>query len=55
MMDGVTVTKYVLDNKENNLMKTTNKPIYREKPSSINQPYLEGNLEIMKVNIHNRN
>ena len=53
-MDGVTVTKYVLDNKENNLMKTTTKPIYREKPSSTNTPYLEGNLEIMKVNIQSR-
>ena len=53
-MDGITVTKYVLDDKENNLMKTQIKPIYREKPVSVNQPYLEGNLEIMKVNIQSR-
>ena len=52
-MDGVTITKYVLENQDNNLMKTTKKPIYRKSLKKENRPYEDGNKEILKVKIYN--
>lgn len=34
-MDGVTITRYVLDRPDNSLMQTIQKPIYRDQPETL--------------------
>lgn len=54
-MDGLTVTKYVLENPENNLMQTMKKDIYRSHPDKKDTVgFIEGAHEIQKEYVFNR-
>lgn len=47
-MDGLTVTKFVMDNKENTLLNTNGMKLFRDTGKS-HTGYVEGQLEFQKV------
>ena len=47
-MDGMTVTKFVLDNKENTLLRTQEKPLFRNKVKN-DATFIEGQHDIQKI------
>lgn len=48
-MDGLTVTKFVMDNTDNNLLQTREKPLFRDEIKKNNIGFVEGQIEFQRV------